>query len=111
MLIIGTDSAACTLREQLRDGAGGVGYVFKGFVKLSDGEPDCTADRSEVVGTVDKLPEHIYRCSANEVLLTGSCDREITLKITHQAHELGIDARMVLGRLRFGVNQKSRARL
>ncbi len=106
VLIIGTDSAACTLREQLRDGAGAA-YVFKAFVKLFDGELDCTADRSEVVGTLDKLPEHVYRCSANEVLLTGSCDREMALKIMHQAHELGIDARMVLGRLRFGVKQKS----
>lgn len=105
VLIIGADSTACALREQLRDGAG-LGYAFKGFVKLSHAELDSKVDPGEVVGTVDKLAEHVCRYAVKGVFLTASCGREMTRKIARQARELGIDARMVPGHLRFAVDPK-----
>jgi FlaA1/EpsC-like NDP-sugar epimerase len=109
VLIIGSDSAACAFREQLRDGAG-VGYVFKGFVKLSDSEPDCIADAAEVVGTIENLAEHVCKYSVNGVVLTASCSKEMTRRIVGQARELGVEARMIHGHLRLEVNRKNRAR-
>lgn len=105
VLIIGADATARALREQLRDVAQPE-YAFRGFVKLSDTEPDGLADPGEVVGTIDKLPEHVYKYSVNGLFLTPSCDREMTLKIVHQAREMGIETRMVPGSIRFAAKRK-----
>jgi FlaA1/EpsC-like NDP-sugar epimerase len=110
VLIIGADSTACALREQLRDGAG-FGYAFKGFVKLSDAEPNSISDPGEVVGTIDKLAEHVCKYSVNGVFITASCSRKMTLKIVRQARELGVEARMLPGHLRFGVDKRNRSRI
>ncbi|HEV2136852.1 MAG TPA: hypothetical protein VGR47_21715 [Terracidiphilus sp.] len=110
VLIIGADATARALREQLRD-VTRPEFAFKGFVKLSDSEPDGLADPGEVVGTIDKLPEHVYKYSVNGLLLTPSCDREMTLKIVRQAREMGIETRMVPGHVRFGVKRKNRSRV
>lgn len=110
VLIIGADSTANALREQLRDGAG-FGYAFQGFVKLSDAEPDSISDPGEVVGTIDKLAEHVCKYSVNGVFITTSCSREMTLKIVRQARELGVETRMVPGHLRFGVDKRNRSRI
>lgn len=110
VLIIGADSTARALREQLRDDRG-FGYAFKGFVKLSASEPDGVADPNEVIGTIDKLPEHVYRYSVNGLLLTASCGREMTRRIVHQARELGVEARMVPRHIRFGAQKRNRTRV
>jgi FlaA1/EpsC-like NDP-sugar epimerase len=104
VLIIGADSRALAIREQLRTDPE-LGYIFKGFVKLSNSEPGSIDDQSEVVGTVDKLAEHVCKYSVNELFLTPSCSRELALKLVSQARELGIHSRMVLGHLRLGMNQ------
>src|SRR6185437_4439192 len=70
VLIIGLDPTAVAIREQLRDDSK-LGYSFRGFVKLSELEPDSAADPNEVVGTIDKLAEHIRKYSVTEVFLTS----------------------------------------
>lgn len=109
VLIIGADSTALAIREQLREDLK-LGYVFKGFVKFSDSEPDSMDDPREVIGTVDKLAEHVFNYSVNEVFLTPSCSREMAMKLVNQARELGISSRMVFGHLRFAVKQTNRLR-
>lgn len=108
VLIIGSDSTALAIRDQLREDPK-LGYIFKGFVKLSNAESDQIDNPGDVIGSVDKLAEHVYKYSVNEVFLTPSCSREVALKLVSQARELGIHARMVLGRLRLEVNQTNRS--
>jgi FlaA1/EpsC-like NDP-sugar epimerase len=110
VLIIGADATARALREQLRD-ATAPEYAFKGFVKLSDSEPDSLADPGEVVGTIDELTEHVYKYSVNGLFLTPSCDRAMTVKIVRQAREMGIETRMVPGHIRFAAKRKKRSRV
>ncbi|HEV2323750.1 MAG TPA: hypothetical protein VGS10_07350 [Terracidiphilus sp.] len=110
VLIIGVDSIALALRDQLREDPE-LGYTFKGFVKLSNSEANTMADPDEIVGTIDKLAEHVCNYSVNEVFLTDSCGRETALTLVDQAHELGIGACLVPGHLRFGVNPRNRLRI
>lgn len=106
VLIIGTDSIALAVREQVRDDPE-LGYIFKGFVKLTNAEPDSIAYPEEIVGTTDKLSEHVCKYSVSEVFLTPSCGREMALRLADQARELGIGARLIPGYLRFGVDLKN----
>lgn len=106
VLIIGADSTAVALREQMRNDPE-LGYTFKGFVKLSNSDPDSIDYPGEVIGTIDDLPEHVFKYSVNEVFLTPSCNKEITAKLVNQARDLGINSRMVLGHVRVGVDLKN----
>lgn len=108
VLIVGADSTALAIRDQLREDPK-LGYIFKGFVRLSNAESDKIDDPDDVIGSVDKLAEHVCKYSVNEVFLTPSCSREMALKLVSQARELGIHSRMVLGHLRLDVNQTNRS--
>ena len=110
VLIIGLGPTAQAIRERLRNDPE-LGYVFKGFVKLSNSEPEDIDDAREIIGTIDKLAEHVCRYAVAEIFLTASCSRKMAVKLVDQAHDLGINSRMILDHLRFGIDQQKRWRL
>lgn len=108
VLIVGVDPTARAVRDQMRKDPE-LGYIFKGFVKLSNSEPEGVDEPPEIVGTIDKLADHVCKYSVSEVFLSSSCSREMAMKLVGQVRELGIDSRMILGHLRLGVTQTNRA--
>jgi FlaA1/EpsC-like NDP-sugar epimerase len=110
VLIVGVDPTALAIREQLR-AEPDLGYSFRGFVLLSNSEPDNLALREDVVGTIDKLAEHVCKFSVGELFLTPSCSREMVSHLVTQARELGINSRMVAGHVRLAVHQRISSRL
>lgn len=92
ILIVGTGAEALVLRQQV-EAVGRFGYTFKGFVSVG-ATGDCVPAQ-EVVGTLETLFQQVRKLFIDEVFFAVSCDRETMRNVFEQAHELGVDLRLI----------------
>jgi exopolysaccharide biosynthesis polyprenyl glycosylphosphotransferase len=69
-----------------------LGYTFKGFI---DSPESGTTAKSDVVGTLDTMFQHVRKQFVDEIFFTTPCDRGIVMDVLAQARTQGVDLRVV----------------
>jgi exopolysaccharide biosynthesis polyprenyl glycosylphosphotransferase len=93
VLIVGTGPTARALRAHL-ESIGHLGYVFKGFIAPLDELPINQAS-SEVVGTFDRLFDHIHSHFVDEIFFAANCAREDIQRVISEAGKNHVNIRLV----------------
>ena len=93
VLIVGTGPMAHALRKHL-ESIRHLGYTFKGFIDFPGAAPSYTANRSDVVGTLDSLFQNARKQFVDEIFFATPCERRVVQDVLAKARIQGVDLRI-----------------
>lgn len=95
VIIVGTGPEARALRRHI-DAVRHLGYSFKGFIESPAIVTRFGAvPQNDVLGTFDSLFEQARKNFADEIFITGPCERGIVTEVYEKARMQGLDLRVV----------------
>ena len=94
VLIVGTGPEAHALRHHI-ESIRHLGFVFKGFITLTDGCASLPSASADVVGSLESLFKQARMRFVDEIFFTVPCERGVVQDVLDQARAHGIDLRVV----------------
>lgn len=94
VLIVGTGPAAHALRHQL-ESIRHLGYSFKGFIRLPNGEPSQMAGSEDVVGSLDALFPLVREQFVDEIFVASPCESGVMRDMLEKSRAHCVDLRLI----------------
>ncbi len=92
VLIVGSGRVGHALRNHL-ESLGHLGYRFRGFIALSDGDPD--TDDADTIGNVGNCLALARALFIDEIFFSVPAEQEVVIDLVQRARTMGVDVRVV----------------
>ena len=92
VLIVGSGRVGHALRNHL-ESLGHLGYRFRGFIALSDEDPD--SDDADTIGNVSNCLALARALFIDEIFFSVPAEQEVVIDLVQRARTMGVDVRVV----------------